>query len=74
MITYFPTSRPGKIFYNNMARYQVVVPYLSSRLLLAKLFGDENMIATISLPSRLDYLVGILPRLAGRVYDRINHS
>lgn len=74
MITYLPTSRPGKIFYNNVARYQAVVPYLSSRLLLTKLFGDENMIATISLPSRLDDLVGILPRLAERVGDRISHS
>lgn len=73
MITYFPTSRPGKVFYNSVARYQAVVPYLSGRSLLTKLFGDENMIATISLPSRLDDLVGIRPRLAERVCDRISH-
>lgn len=61
MIPYYPKPRPGEVIYSNVARCRSIFGYSSDRFLLSELFGDENMIPTISLPSRLDYFEKILP-------------
>lgn len=61
MIAFFPTPHPDELFYSAVARYKAIMQYSSGRFLLQELFGDQNVIATIDLPSRLDYFAGVLP-------------
>ena len=61
MIGSWPDPRPGELFYSICARFSERVRYPSKRSVVTELFGTENAIACISLPSHLDYFIAQLP-------------
>src|SRR6266567_2356339 len=61
MIGCWPDPRPGELFYSMCARFSERVRYPSRRSVVTELFGTENAIACVSLPSHLNYFAAQLP-------------
>src|SRR5258706_405707 len=61
MIGSWPDPHPDELFYSICARYSERVRYSSKRFVVAELFGTNQAMACVSLPSHLGYLVSQLP-------------
>jgi Tn7-like transposition protein D/TniQ len=61
MIGNWPDPYPDELFYSICARFSERLRYPSKRSVVAELFGTDQAIACISLPSHLGYLVSQLP-------------
>jgi hypothetical protein len=61
MIGCWPDPYPDELFYSICARYSGRVFYSSKRSVVAELFGTEQAMACVSLPSHLGYLISQLP-------------
>jgi Tn7-like transposition protein D/TniQ protein len=66
MIGVFPDPYPGEIFYSVCARLCERAGYSKHRIAMQDIFGSETVIASVTLPSHLDDLVGRLP--SGNAY------
>lgn len=57
MLGFFPTPYPDEILYSILARYHIRSGNTSPKLTLTELFNSKNTIATVDLPSNLNYLM-----------------
>jgi len=71
MIGNWPDPYPDELFYSICARFSEHVRYSSKRSVVAELFGTDQAMACISLPSHLDYLVSQLPPYSNYDINRI---
>jgi Tn7-like transposition protein D/TniQ len=61
MIGNWPDPYPDELFYSICARFSERVRYSSRRSVVAELFGTDQAMACVILPSHLGYLVSQLP-------------
>src|SRR5260370_12863611 len=71
MIGSWPNPYPDELFYSICARFSERVRYSSKRSVVAELFGTDQAMACISLPSHLGYLVSQLPPYSNYDINRI---
>lgn len=71
MIVSWPDPYPDELFYSICARFSERVRYPSKRFVVAELFGTDQAMACISLPSHLRYLVSQLPPYSNYDINRI---
>src|SRR6266567_7506685 len=71
MIGSWPDPYPDELFYSICARFSERVRYPSKRSIVAELFGTENAIACVSLPSHLGYFIEQLPPYSNYDVNRI---
>jgi hypothetical protein len=57
MISFLPKPYPDEILYSILARYHIRSGNTSPKATLKELFNSQTTIATIDLPSNLDYLI-----------------
>jgi Tn7-like transposition protein D/TniQ len=71
MIGNWLDPHPDELFYSICARFSERVRYASKRSVVAELFGTDQAMACISLPSHLGYLVSQLPPYSKYDINRI---
>ncbi|MFL5628670.1 MAG: TnsD family transposase [Ktedonobacteraceae bacterium] len=71
MIGCWPDPWPGELFYSICARFSERVRYPSRRSIITELFGTENAIACVGLPSHLSYFIAQLPPSSNLDAERI---
>jgi hypothetical protein len=76
VISFFPDPYPDELLYSVCARYKDRMCYPNSASAIQDFFGSSNASAVIDLPSRIDYLISILPPNHSYTADRIinNHT
>lgn len=56
MLNFFTDPHEGELLYSVAARYHYYSGNMSYRDTLEQVFGDRNVIPSIQVPSRLDYM------------------
>ncbi|MBD1808116.1 TniQ family protein [Microcoleus sp. FACHB-SPT15] len=71
MIGFFPDPYPDELLYSICARFQNLVQYSNSELLVQELFGIRHARAVVGLPSHLGHLVATIPSGHRYTVDRL---